>query len=111
LKMSSFFPPLYGFGFFVKNQVSIGTWNYFCCFVLFCFVLFCFVWWGRLSLLLWSTAQGLEWRFSQKFFYWWELFWLSWIFLLFVFHMKLRIAISISVKNCVGILMEIARNL
>jgi hypothetical protein len=28
-----------------------------------------------------------------------------------VFHMKLRIALSISMKNCVGILMGIALNL
>ena len=26
LKMFSFFNPLYDFGFFVKNQVSIGVW-------------------------------------------------------------------------------------
>jgi hypothetical protein len=55
-----------------------------------------------LSLLLCITTWVQGWWFPQKFFYCWELFSLYWVS--HFFHMKLRIALSISVKNCDGVL-------
>ena len=68
-----------------------------------------------------STTCNWEWWKLWQFFYCSGLFYLSWVFCfcycccwwfyLFVLHMKLWIVLLRSVKNCVGILMEIALNL
>jgi hypothetical protein len=58
------------------------------------------------SQLLCSTVLGPAWWFHRRFFYPWEEFLLSSVFLLF--QMNLQIALTNLLKNWVGILMEIA---
>jgi hypothetical protein len=54
------------------------------------------------------TAWGQDWWFLKKLFFCWEWFLISWVFLLF--QINLRIALSISVKNWVGISNRIVLN-
>jgi hypothetical protein len=61
--------------------------------------------------LLCNIAWGQGWSFPQKFLYCWELFsYPLFCFVLFC-HVKLRIVVSMSVKNCVEILIKIVLNL
>ena len=79
----AFFFLLYGFGFFLKDHMSIGVWVYFWVFNIISFI--------DLSLSIQNTMQFLlllfcsrswsqGWWFPQKFFYCLELFSLSWVF-------------------------------
>ena len=102
------FPP-YGYGFFVKDYVTIGMCVYYWTIdsipliylsvsvsLLGCFLL----------LLLCSRAWGQGYWFSKIFFFsCWKLSLPFWVL---CFHMKLRITLSMSVKNCVDILMRIS---
>jgi hypothetical protein len=105
---------LSGFSTFVKDQVTIVVWVYFCVFnsipLIFLLVtvpmpcIFFFL----LSHLLCSTVWGQEWWFKQKFFF---LLLLRNVFAMLGFlllQMNLEMTLSKSMKNWVEILMEIA---
>lgn len=62
-----------------------------------------------LLLLLYKATWSRQWWYIQNFFYCTGLFWLS-CFRLF-FHIKLRIVLLISVKNCIQIWGRIVLNL
>jgi hypothetical protein len=89
-------PPLYGFGFSVKDQMSIGVG------LLLGLQFYSIDWpvWYHVIFSHYCSVVELEVRDSdspQKFFYW-ELFSPFSLLLLLLFHIKLRIAISISVR-------------
>jgi hypothetical protein len=101
-----FFFPLYSFGFFVKNQESLGVWI--------CFWFFSSIPLINLSvsvpipcsiflLFLWGRAWNQGWLYLQKFFIGQDCFSYPgfFCFVLF-FYIKLSIVLSKSVKNCVG---------
>lgn len=59
-----------------------------------------------------AQAWNQGWRYLYLFFYcsvFWGFFVLSWVFL--CFHMKFEIMFSVSVKDCIGILIKTALNL
>ena len=108
----AFFFPLYGFGSFVKNQVMTSVWIHFWVFnsIPLIYILSLYQY-HEVFPHYFSVVQS-EVRdddFPQKFFYWLEFFSISWV-LLFL-QMKLRMVLSISVKNWIQILMGIALNL
>jgi len=76
LRGSFFLFQMYGFGFFVKNQVSLGVCIYFFVFcyislIILCVCLINIMWF--LPLFLCSKAGDKWWWFLQKFFYYSEL--------------------------------------
>jgi hypothetical protein len=103
VKMLSFFLPQYSFGFIVQNQVSIGMWIYFWVFDLIPLI--------NLSVFM-ATLCGFYYYCSvillgirdddtsRVSFILHECF--SYPGILFL-HMKLSIAISMSVNNCIGL--------
>jgi hypothetical protein len=104
---SFFFSPLYSFGFFVKDQVSVGVRVYFWVF-------------NSIPSFDLSLSVPIPCGFITIALYYRDVI-LPEIILLFrivlailgslFYHMKLRIGLSMAVKNCVGILMGIALSL
>jgi hypothetical protein len=110
LKMLSFFP-LYIFGFFVKDQVSVSVWFYFCVFNSIPLINMSVSVLIPCSFYHYCSIVKLEVRDSDfpRWFFTVKIFFSTLGFL--PFQMNLRIALYMSLKNSVGILMGIALNL
>jgi len=85
----AFFFPLYNVDFFVKDQLFISVWGYFCLFSPIILIdLSASIKKNIMFFFLSPFPCSIAWDhggwFLQKFFYCWELFTLSWVFWIFV---------------------------